>query len=102
MKRERKIVIWPFFFDSSKSRKEGRRVPRSICVENPTVEEVAEAARKCGYEVEIDGEAKHPAHWFESKGRIFVYSEDKKTVIVKRVATKLKELRRGRDRKHSS
>jgi len=85
----RKVVIWPFFFDSKLSRSEGRRVPRSLAVKTPSLEEVAEAAKRAGYKVVIDEEAKHPAHWFDHTGRVLVYTEERKTEVVRKIAGEL-------------
>ena len=30
-----KIVIWPVYFDASKSRKEGRRIPKKLAIKYP-------------------------------------------------------------------
>lgn len=85
----RKVVIWPFFFDSKLSRSEGRRVPRALSVKTPSLGEVAEAARRAGYRVEVDEKAKHPAHWFDYTGRVLVYTEERKTEVIRKIASEL-------------
>ncbi len=95
----RKVVIWPFFFDSTLSWSEGRRVPRALAVKKPTLDEVAEAARRAGYEVIVDREAKHPAHWFDSVGRVLVVTEEKKTVVIRKIAKELPKVRALRGKK---
>ena len=88
----RKIVLWPVYFDANKSRGEGRKVPLHLAVKGVTADLVLKAAKAAGYMAELDPDAKHPATWFESSGRVFVYSDEPKTVILKRVAEQLRKL----------
>ncbi|MCD6209200.1 MAG: hypothetical protein DRJ46_00925 [Thermoprotei archaeon] len=90
--KNKRIVIWPFYFDVNKSRSEGRKVPRNLAIKEPTLEKIVKAARKAGYKVEVEEGAKHPAHWYNEKGRIFVFSSEKKTVIIRKIAKMLKKL----------
>ena len=43
-----KIVIWPTYFDSAVSRKDGRRVTKRYALKSPASGEIAEAARTLG------------------------------------------------------
>ncbi len=90
----RKVVLWPHYFDAERSWSRGRRVPRSLAVRRPDLEEVAEAARRAGYECIVDGEARHPATWFEYRGRVLVVTDERKTTVLRRVAKELKALRK--------
>ncbi|RLE71199.1 MAG: hypothetical protein DRJ43_00200 [Thermoprotei archaeon] len=90
---KRKIVVWPLYFDSRRSWSEGRRVPKRLAVEKPTLELLARAARAAGYDVEVDPEARHPSCWFESNGRILVTTDEPKTLVLRRIAAKLREIR---------
>jgi len=90
--KNKRIVIWPFYFDLNKSCSEGRKVPRNLAIKEPTLEKIVKAARRAGYKVEVDEEAKHPAHWYNEKGRIFVFSSEKKTVIIRKIAEMLRKL----------
>lgn len=90
--KNKRIVVWPFYFDVNKSRSEGRKVPRNLAVKEPTLEKIVKAARKAGYKVKVEEGAKHPAHWYNKKGRIFVFSSEKKTVIIRKIAEMLKKL----------
>jgi len=92
----RRLVLWPLYFDARRSREEGRRVPRHLAVEGPSVEEIARAAKAAGYQVEVDLEARHPSTWFEERGRVIVFSDEPKTAVIRRVAVKLRQLRSSR------
>ena len=47
-------VIWPAYIDSELSRAEGRRVPKDLAVEEPTVEEIAKAVQQIGYDAIVE------------------------------------------------
>ena len=48
MRKLDKAIIWPIYFDASKTRKEGRRVPKNLAVQSPKIAELKEAADKLG------------------------------------------------------
>ncbi len=65
-------VIWPSYFDSRLSRKEGRRVGRELAVRNPKLAEMTEAIETLGLKAKVDVKASHPAAWHASSGRLKV------------------------------
>lgn len=85
-----KIVIWPVYFDSEKSRSEGRMVSASHAVASPNVDDVIFAAHKAGLKIEIDREKKHPGTWHESVGRILVPRTEKKMAVIRKIARSLR------------
>lgn len=64
-------VIWPAYLDREATRSEGRRIPRSEAVPEPTVEEIGEAVRQVGYDAVIDREATYPRE-YEARGQVRV------------------------------
>ncbi len=88
----RPLILWPVYFEASKSRSEGRKVPAHLAVKKVTAEAVLKAAKAAGYEAELDPNAKHPACWFESSGRVLVRTNEKKTVVLRKVALQLKRV----------
>ena len=95
-KKERRIILWPAYFDSTKTVKEGRKAPKKFCVESPKLKEIAKAASKLGYNFIIDKEAGYPSAWWE-KGRVILIStsgkEDSKSKKIKKIAKELREFR---------
>ncbi|RDI71041.1 signal recognition particle subunit SRP19 [Halopelagius longus] len=71
-------VIWPVYIDASKSRSEGRRVPLDTAVEEPTVDEIAEAVQQVGYDAVIERDVTHPREW-DSRGRVLVKGAEDST-----------------------
>ena len=90
--RGKRIVIYPAYLDSSLSRKEGRRVPRSLAVHNPRIEEIVKAAEELGLNPIVE-DSKYPRLWWRYKVRIVVDKVDSKQKILKMIAEKIKELR---------
>ncbi len=68
-------VIWPAYLDEELSRSEGRRVPRSIAVTEPTVDEIARAAGQVGYDAVIEREKTYPRE-YTPRGRVLVRDAD--------------------------
>ena len=96
MKKRTKRVIWPAYFDASKTKKEGRKVPKSIAVANPNVSEVYEAARRLGLDPELEADAAHPALPWHRTGRVLIGADGPKTQILKKVSKEA-----AADRQHS-
>ena len=79
-------VVWPRYIDASITRGDGRRVPASA-VEEPTVDEIAQAVQQIGYDAVIEREMTHPREW-ESRGRVLVQgaTDSTKNDLVQAVA----------------
>ncbi|WP_048056855.1 signal recognition particle subunit SRP19/SEC65 family protein [Vulcanisaeta moutnovskia] len=74
-------IIWTVYFDSSRSRGFGRRVPSSMAVRSPTIEELVKAVSNLGLEFEVYGDKKHPSNWFDGP---YGYIAVRKDSIIKR------------------
>ena len=68
-------VIWPAYLDAAKSRSEGRRVPEDEAVEEPTVDEIAEAAQQVGYDAVIERDKTYSRE-YEPRGRVLIKGAD--------------------------
>lgn len=85
------------YFDKSKSRKQGRRVPKELAVERPRLEEVIEAVKKLGLGAEVRAAEgiRYPRCWWDLKGAVLVEKKVRKEELLKRVASLLKSARAG-------
>jgi len=93
MRQQDKIIIWPAYFDSTKTRNDGRRVSRNLALPSPKIIEVKEAAEKLGlmHELVADvGYAKTP--WLKT-GMILVKKKDSKGQTVLLLAKQLLKMR---------
>jgi len=64
-------VIWPAYLDAEKTRAEGRRVAQPLAVEEPTVDEIAQAVQQVGYDAVIERSKTYPRE-YEARGRVLV------------------------------
>lgn len=71
-------VIWPAYLDAALTRREGRRVPLSQAVEEPTVDEIAQAVQQVGYDAVIERDVIYPRE-FDARGRVLVQGADDAT-----------------------
>jgi len=88
-------VIWPAYLDASKSRREGRRVPADLAVEEPTADEIAEAVGQVGYDAVIERDVAYPRQPWEQTGRVRVEGadDDSKNDLVQAVAAYVAAIR---------
>ncbi|XP_066256810.1 signal recognition particle 19 kDa protein [Euwallacea similis] len=52
--RERWICIYPAYLNSQKSRAQGRRIPKSRCVDNPTYQEIRDVLTAAGLNARVE------------------------------------------------
>jgi len=87
-----KFVLWPVYFDAKASRP-WRRVARDIAVPDVRADEVARAAQALRMRVVLERDVTHPGRSREHGGRVLVDARGTKTVLVRQVGEKVKELR---------
>ncbi|MEM3695102.1 MAG: signal recognition particle subunit SRP19/SEC65 family protein [Candidatus Bathyarchaeia archaeon] len=94
MRKQEKFIIWPIYFDASKTRNEGRRVPKSLAVASPKISELKDAAEKAGLKSEIVADASHPKTPWLKTGMLLVekYGGSKEEVI-RKIAKQLLKIR---------
>lgn len=54
------ITLWPEYFDINRTRAEGRRVPKELCVENPDLDIIAKGAMMLDLEFEVFEDMSYP------------------------------------------
>ncbi len=93
MARERKTwVIYPEYFDKRFSRSECRRVPKTIAVKGPTVEEINKVLNSYEIPNRVEKNASHPRTWYENNGRIIIAKQNiSKHEFLIKLGEKLKE-----------
>lgn len=64
-------ILYPVYFDASRSRAEGRRVPKSQAVSNPLAVEIASACQKLRLNPVLEPTKLHPRDW-GNPGRVRV------------------------------
>jgi signal recognition particle subunit SRP19 len=93
MRKLDKAIIWPIYFDSSKTRKEGRRVPKNLTVQSPKVMELKEAADKLGLQNQVNLEAHFPKMPWVKSGMLLVEKKEAKEKIIQQIAKQLVKIK---------
>lgn len=89
-----KAILWPQYFDANRSWSEGRRLPSSIAIPLPTIQEVYEAAVSTGYEAEINPTARYPRSWWDPPGNLIIdVLGQKKKFVMTKIANKIADKR---------
>jgi signal recognition particle subunit SRP19 len=93
MRKQDKAIIWPAYFDQTKTRKKGRRVPKSLAVQHPKIVEVKIAVEKLGLKHEFAPEAGYPKTPWLKTGMIMVEKKGSKEQIIRKIAKQLLKIR---------
>jgi len=86
-------ILWPAYLDSSKSRSQGRRVPKRFAVKAPKLNEIVEAAEKLGLTIKTYPEKIYPKFPYERSGMAVITDKKRKNEIIKEIAIKIMEKR---------
>ena len=90
----RKIVVYPQYIDSTKTRSEGRRIPRNLAIPHPRMDEIIKAADLLNLNPIVEEDKRYPRNWWEHSGRIIVDKRRSKINTLKLLAKKIRELRK--------
>jgi len=93
MRKQDKVILWPAYFDSTKSRGEGRKVPKNLAVPSPKVSELKEAVEKLGLEHELVLDVCYPKTSWLKTGMLLVAKKESKNLLLKKVAKQLQKIR---------
>lgn len=84
------IVLWPEYFDAKRTRAEGRRLPKALCVEKPSLDIIAKGAMILDLEYKVLEDKSYPADWAARRGCVRVEKgKMKKTAILAEIGRTL-------------
>jgi signal recognition particle subunit SRP19 len=66
------IVLWPEYFDLNRARSEGRKLPKGLCVANPSLDIIAKGAMILDLEYKIIEDCAYPGDWAAKRGCVKV------------------------------
>jgi signal recognition particle subunit SRP19 len=90
MRKSDMIILWPVYFDSSRTRREGRRLPKKLCVTSPNITMLEKAVKNLGLNFEITLESAYPRlPWIKTGFIIVKKNGKKKSQILREVASEL-------------
>ena len=90
-KDDKKYVIWPLYFDRNISRHMGRKVSLKQAVDKPLLENIMHAAKSLQLNPVVEKNSAHPSHHWKKNGRILIDKKEKKTILLKKIAEKLRQ-----------
>jgi len=94
MPRKDRLVIWPAYIDSERSRSQGRMVSKDDAVSDPKLDEITFAAVHLGLDPEVERDKAYPKHWYQKPGRVLVLKKEAKSRTVKKIARAVRKKRR--------
>ena len=89
MRKQDKIIIWPLYFDSTKTRNCGRRVSKVMAIPSPKILEIRDVAEKLHLEYEVTMEAAHPKTPWLKTGMLLAKKNEAKEQMIKKIAKEL-------------
>ncbi len=96
MRRKNEVVLWTVYFDSSRSRSAGRRLPKNLSVPSPNIEMLEKAVENLGLKYEVFPEAAYSRRpWVKSGFIIAEKGKRSKNKILKDVATEMIKISKG-------
>ncbi|HVH15910.1 MAG TPA: signal recognition particle subunit SRP19/SEC65 family protein [Candidatus Angelobacter sp.] len=93
MKRPGFLIVWPAHLDSSKTRGQGRRLPVSRAVKQPSLKEVWQAAMSLGYSPESKEKAALSGSPWEKTGYVTIKKTGQRTIVLKGIAGEIVKTR---------
>jgi len=93
LRKQDKIIIWPVYFDSTKTRNDGRRIPKTQGVESPKILEIKQAVEKLGLGHEPVLDVGYPKTPWLKTGMLLVAKKETKNQIIKKIAGQLVKIR---------
>jgi len=92
MRKTNEIVLWPIYFDSTKTRAEGRKVPKRLGTSLPTLGMLENTLKRLGLSYKSVPNAAYPYFPWIKNGLISVEKGKAKNKILKDVAKELLRL----------
>ena len=93
MRKQEKAIIWPAYFDQTKTRKNGRRIPKNMAVQSPKILEIQEATQKLGLKLEVVADKGYPKTPWAKTGMLLVEKKGSKEQVINRIAKQLLKAR---------
>lgn len=83
------MALWPVYFDSAKTRSEGRKVPKKLAKPHPTLDMIEKALMSLRMPYRVVPDAAYPRLPWERRGLILVKKVKPKSEILKEVSARL-------------
>ncbi|MDD5501868.1 MAG: signal recognition particle subunit SRP19/SEC65 family protein [Candidatus Thermoplasmatota archaeon] len=94
-KTDGKLVLWPAYFDVSISKEDGRRLPKALAVQNPTLDQIEKACKSLGLNPVREDDKLYSSQWYGARGRILIDNKGPKAQVLKQIAEKMKPMQQA-------
>jgi len=92
VRRRNEIVLWPAYFDLTKTRAEGRKIPKRMAKPSPTISMIEKALGNLRLSYTLVENAAYPYHPWKKTGFTLVKKAKPKNQLLKEVAAELSRL----------
>ncbi len=89
MRQQDKVIVWPVYFDSTKTRKSGRRIPKNLAVPSPNILEIKEAAKKLGIDCDFVADLAHSKTPWLKTGMLLMKKSKSKEETLRNIARQI-------------
>jgi len=93
LKLHGKVVVWPASLDSSKTRRQGRKLVKGQAVQAPRLDELIEASKRLSLEVESTPHKARPEIWWEKSGYLIFPRPENKNELLRSLASEVRKIR---------
>jgi signal recognition particle subunit SRP19 len=88
-KNDNKLVIWPIYFDKSKTKLNGRRIPKKYAIEKPSLEDISKALKSLNIDSIIERNCSYPKMPWKKSGRLLVEKSGSKTKLLIQIVKRI-------------
>ena len=92
MRKSDCTVLWPVYFDSTKTRSEGRRISKKLGIVAPTLNMIEKALTSLNLNYDSITDASHPHYPWKKTGMIIVKKRRDRNRLMKDIAKELTAL----------
>jgi len=93
LRKQDKIIMWPAYFDATRTRRDGRRVPKNVAVNIPRISEIKDATDKLRLKSELIADVAYPKIPGLKTGMLLVEKKQSKDRTIKEIAGQLQKIR---------
>ncbi len=87
------MIVWPANIDSTKTRKQGRKLAKGMAIQAPRLEEIRNAAKRLSIEAELVPVKSKPGAWWEKSGYAILPRKGTKAEALGSLAAEVKKVR---------
>ena len=89
MRKRDEVVLWPVYFDSTRTRSEGRKVPKRLAKPVPTLLMVEKAVKNLDLKCNLVAEAAYPRFPWKKTGLVLIEKTKPKNQLIMEVAKEI-------------